>query len=41
MYTKIAKLTLSHERGGAVVEGIHLLHALAVGVGAHKKLCGP
>lgn len=41
MYTKIAKLTLSHERGGAVVEGIHLLHALTVRIRAHVKLSAP
>ena len=34
-------LTLSHERGGAVVQRVHLLRSLAVGVGAHVQLLGP
>jgi len=38
---RVWMLTLSHEGGGAVVEGVHLLRALAVGVGAHVKLSRP
>jgi hypothetical protein len=34
-------LTLSDEGSGAIVKGVHFLHALAVGVRAHVKLLGP
>ena len=37
----VLDLALSHEGRGAVVEGVHLLHALAVRVGAHVKLLRP
>jgi hypothetical protein len=35
------QLTLSHEGGGAIVQRVNLLHALAVSVGTHVKSLGP